>query len=74
VRISPEAVEAAERVHAVLDSSLEVGGHALRITASVGVAICPYDAENVIDLIRNADAAMYEAKRSGSGYSFALLV
>ncbi len=29
------------------------------LTASVGVAICPYDAENVIDLIRNADAAMY---------------
>jgi diguanylate cyclase (GGDEF)-like protein/PAS domain S-box-containing protein len=35
------------------------------LTASMGVAICPYDAENVIDLIRNADAAMYHSKQNG---------
>ena len=35
------------------------------LTASVGVSICPYDAENVIDLIRNADAAMYHSKQNG---------
>jgi diguanylate cyclase (GGDEF)-like protein/PAS domain S-box-containing protein len=35
------------------------------LTASIGVAICPYDAENVIDLIRNADAAMYHSKQNG---------
>jgi diguanylate cyclase (GGDEF)-like protein/PAS domain S-box-containing protein len=35
------------------------------LTASVGVAICPNDAENVIDLIRNADAAMYHSKQNG---------
>jgi diguanylate cyclase (GGDEF)-like protein/PAS domain S-box-containing protein len=40
------------------------------LTASVGIAICPYDAENVIDLIRNADAAMYHSKQNG-GNSFA---
>jgi len=35
------------------------------LTASVGIAICPNDAENVIDLIRNADAAMYHSKQNG---------
>jgi diguanylate cyclase (GGDEF)-like protein/PAS domain S-box-containing protein len=35
------------------------------LTASAGIAICPYDAENVIDLIRNADAAMYHSKQNG---------
>jgi diguanylate cyclase (GGDEF)-like protein/PAS domain S-box-containing protein len=35
------------------------------LTASVGIAICPYDAENTIDLIRNADAAMYHSKQNG---------
>lgn len=35
------------------------------LTASVGIAFCPRDAENVIDLIRNADAAMYHAKQNG---------
>jgi diguanylate cyclase (GGDEF)-like protein/PAS domain S-box-containing protein len=35
------------------------------LTASIGLAICPTDAENVIDLIRNADAAMYHSKQNG---------
>ena len=36
----------------------------------VGIAFCPRDAENVIDLIRNADAAMYYSKQNG-GNTFA---
>ncbi len=40
------------------------------LTASVGIAFCPRDAENVIDLIRNADAAMYYSKQNG-GNTFA---
>jgi len=41
------------------------------LSVSVGVAFCPDDADNVIDLIRNADAAMYYAKQNG-GNSFAM--
>jgi diguanylate cyclase (GGDEF)-like protein/PAS domain S-box-containing protein len=44
---------------------LHVGEHEIVLTVSVGVATCPRDADNVIDLIRNADAAMYHAKRAG---------
>jgi diguanylate cyclase (GGDEF)-like protein len=41
------------------------------ITASIGIAASPEDADNVIDLIRNADAAMYHAKQSGGNtYGF----
>ena len=40
------------------------------LSASVGIAMCPRDAENVIDLIRNADAAMYYSKQNG-GNTFA---
>ncbi len=39
------------------------------LTASAGIAICPYDAENVVDLIRNADAAMYHSKQNGGNSS-----
>ncbi|NNM62909.1 MAG: EAL domain-containing protein, partial [Steroidobacteraceae bacterium] len=39
------------------------------LTASIGIAICPQDAENVIDLIRNADAAMYHSKQNGGNSS-----
>ncbi len=35
------------------------------VTPSIGVAIYPQDAQNPVDLIRNADAAMYHAKNSG---------
>jgi diguanylate cyclase (GGDEF)-like protein/PAS domain S-box-containing protein len=44
--------------------------HEVFLTASVGIAFCPRDAENVIDLIRNADAAMYYSKQNG-GNTFA---
>ena len=39
--------------------------HEVFLTASIGIAFCPRDAENVIDLIRNADAAMYHSKQNG---------
>jgi diguanylate cyclase (GGDEF)-like protein/PAS domain S-box-containing protein len=46
---------------------LHVGEHEIEVTASIGIAVCPEHADNVIDLIRNADAAMYHAKRAGRG-------
>ncbi|MGE0114748.1 MAG: putative bifunctional diguanylate cyclase/phosphodiesterase [Steroidobacteraceae bacterium] len=45
--------------------------HELFLTASIGIAFCPRDAENVIDLIRHADAAMYHCKQSaGNNFAF----
>jgi len=42
-----------------------VGSQEVLITASIGVALCPQDADNVIDLIRDSDAAMYHSKQNG---------
>jgi len=42
-----------------------VQGHEVFMTASMGIAYYPDDAPNVIDLIRNADAALYHAKKMG---------
>jgi diguanylate cyclase (GGDEF)-like protein/PAS domain S-box-containing protein len=42
-----------------------VQGHEVFMTASMGIAFYPSDAADVIDLIRNADAAMYHAKKAG---------
>ena len=39
--------------------------HEVFLTASIGISLCPKDAENVIDLIRTADAAMYHSKQNG---------
>ncbi|HET9330856.1 MAG TPA: EAL domain-containing protein [Steroidobacteraceae bacterium] len=48
----------------------QLNQHEVFLTASIGIAFCPRDAENVIDLIRNADAAMYYSKQNG-GNTFA---
>jgi diguanylate cyclase (GGDEF)-like protein/PAS domain S-box-containing protein len=42
-----------------------LGSHELYVSASIGIAFCPGDADNVVDLIRNADAAMYHSKQNG---------
>jgi len=48
-----------------------VQGHEVFMTASMGIAYYPKDAPNVIDLIRNADAALYHAKKDGGNdFSF----
>jgi diguanylate cyclase (GGDEF)-like protein/PAS domain S-box-containing protein len=44
---------------------LHLPGQEIDVTASIGVALVPEHADNVIDVIRNADAAMYHAKRQG---------
>ena len=50
-----------------------VQGHEVFMTASLGIAYYPQDAPNVIDLIRNADAALYHSKKSGGNvYSYYL--
>lgn len=44
---------------------LHLPGQEIDVSASIGIAMVPEHADNVIDLIRNADAAMYHAKRQG---------
>jgi len=44
-----------------------VGGAALQVGASVGISLYPADALDAADLLKHADAAMYQAKRAGRG-------
>ena len=54
-----------------VDRPFIVEGHALHVTASVGVAIFPTSGSTGSDLLVNADVAMYHAKASGrNGYAF----
>lgn len=42
-----------------------VAGHHLRVTASVGIALYPHDGATFNELLKNADAALYQAKQEG---------
>jgi diguanylate cyclase (GGDEF)-like protein/PAS domain S-box-containing protein len=44
---------------------MSVAGHELRVTCSIGVSRFPDDGVDASDLLKNADAAMYLAKRNG---------
>lgn len=39
--------------------------HKVDMTTSIGISIYPYDGDNVDDLLKNADLAMYQAKQQG---------
>ena len=66
-----QAVAAAERVAQRVQESLRrplfVQRRQLYASTSIGVSVFPVDAEDSGALIRNADAAMYQAKRTESG-------
>ncbi len=54
----------AKKLRKDLGKVVIVQGHEIHMGISIGIATFPKDADNVIDLIRNADAALYHAKRS----------
>lgn len=57
----------AEEVIQVFEQPFLVGGNELFLSASVGISLFPGDGQSVVDLMRNADSAMYRAKAIGRG-------
>ena len=63
---SPEVVEQlSENILAALRLDFQIEDATLRVTSSIGIAVYPNSGESADALMKNADAAMYEAKQSG---------
>ncbi|MDT0359371.1 EAL domain-containing protein [Herbaspirillum huttiense F1] len=63
---TPEVVEQlSENILAELRLDFQIEDATLRVTSSIGIAVYPNSGESVDALMKNADAAMYEAKQSG---------
>ena len=62
-----EATRVAERIESSLRTPFMVEGHETRVGTSIGIAINAAGQEDPSTLLRNADAAMYQAKRMGKG-------
>ncbi len=53
-----------------LDHPLKIAKHHIKATASIGITIFPFHGkDNVVDVIREADTAMYQAKNLGRNQS-----
>ncbi|MDO3385271.1 EAL domain-containing protein [Gilvimarinus sp. SDUM040013] len=55
----------ANKLLAQLSRPMEISGHEISITASIGISVFPTDGENTDELLKNADIAMYKAKEAG---------
>jgi diguanylate cyclase (GGDEF)-like protein/PAS domain S-box-containing protein len=60
-----QAARVAEKLLSVLNTQLNVAGHSLQVSTSIGLCVYPEDGEYADVLLRNADTAMYQAKASG---------
>jgi len=62
-----QAAELAQRIVDEVAAPLHIGEQEVFVGASIGIAFYPKDGETVSELLRNADAAMYMAKKAGRG-------
>lgn len=60
-----DVVMMAQKILNVFDEPFKLGERELRITTSIGASVYPRDGKSSEDLIRHADAAMYQAKSQG---------
>lgn len=66
-----QIADLAERIRVELAKPFRLEGHDLFISASLGIALFPADAESVEQVLRNADSALFKAKNSGrDAYAF----
>ena len=57
----------AHRIVESIGTSFELGPHRVSIGASIGITLYPLDDQNIDELLRHADKAMYASKHSGGG-------
>ncbi len=60
-----------DKVLAKLRVPLDIFGNSLHVTASLGISVFPNDGDGILQLMKNADGAMYHAKEKGrDNYQF----
>lgn len=59
------AATVAAKLNRALREPFQVEGHQISISASIGIALYPYDTQEVVELLGFADVAMNAAKQAG---------
>ena len=63
-----DAVLTAEKIIETMARPHEVTGNQIHVTFSIGISIYPDDARDIETMLRNADTAMYQAKKTGRNH------
>lgn len=70
IDVSQASHIAARFVHYIKEPRL-IQGHEIHITSSIGISIYPYDGDDISDLLKQADIALYRVKANAKGsYQF----
>ncbi len=64
-----DAVDVADRIHQILSTPIMINGHEIYAAVSIGIALGSELYERAEQVLRDADIAMYEAKKRGSACS-----
>ncbi len=62
---SQDVAHVAAKILSAFEAPLQVDTHELHVTTSIGISLYPEDGKDVTTLVKNADAAMYRAKKRG---------
>jgi diguanylate cyclase (GGDEF)-like protein len=65
IQTEGDAIAIAERIQSELDAPFDVEGHTVFTSASIGIAFGAETYGETVDLLRDADIAMYHAKEQG---------
>ena len=62
---SNEAILIAQKIIENMTNIFEIDSHKIHIGASIGISLYPNDGDSALELVRNADTAMFSAKKNG---------
>ena len=65
INSSSDAIKIAKMIVEKMSQPFDIDRNSVKISASVGIAIDPNNAKDTKELLKNADKAMYVAKRNG---------
>jgi len=62
-----DAASLSKRIRESIIKPYQIEGHQIVTDISIGISVAPYDAQDAVPLLRNADMALYGAKDDGRG-------
>ena len=61
----PQGMLVAKKCISAVSGPMSANGNEVYVTLSIGISVCPHDTDDMHELLKNADTAMYHAKARG---------